>query len=172
MAEPPPRHQVLLLRPFPFISGYEEAFLSKFEPLKPSESTEPLHSFLITHAQSVKALICSAMKPLPAEILRCLPSLELVVTSSVGIDHIDLEECRSRGIAVANAGDSYSDDVADYAVGLLLDVLRRVSGGDRYVRGGLWAVKGKYPLGSKLKAGIMGRWNMHCVLTGCDVHAD
>lgn len=44
----------------------------------------------------------------------------------------------------------FSDDVADMAVGLLIDVLRKVSAADRYVRKGLWAAKGDYPLGSKV----------------------
>lgn len=44
----------------------------------------------------------------------------------------------------------FSEDVADMAVGLLIDVLRKVSAADRYVRKGLWAAKGDYPLGSKV----------------------
>jgi hydroxypyruvate reductase 2 len=40
--------------------------------------------------------------------------------------------------------------VADHAVGLLIDVLRKVSEADRYVRRGLWPVQGDYPLGSKV----------------------
>jgi hypothetical protein len=51
---------------------------------------------------------------------------------------------------VAGAGQTFSTDVADHAIGLLIDVLRRVSAADRYVRRGMWPVQGDYPLGSKV----------------------
>ena len=85
-----------------------------------------------------------------SEILDQLPSLECVVGSSVGVNHIDVAECCRRGIKVTSAGDAFTEDVADYAVGLLIDVLRRLSTADRFVRVGMWASKGDYPLASKV----------------------
>ncbi|KAH7846150.1 hypothetical protein Vadar_010493 [Vaccinium darrowii] len=83
-----------------------------------------------------------------------------MVGSSVGLDHFDLPECRRRGITVANTGDAYSADMADIAVALLVDVLRRVSASNRYLRAGLWAVKGDYLLCSNFQGekeiGIVG----------------
>lgn len=70
--------------------------------------------------------------------------------TSAGYDHFDLAECRRRGIRVTGAGDSFSEDAADFAVGLLIDVLRRVSVANRFVRAGSWPVKGEFPLGSKV----------------------
>lgn len=71
--------------------------------------------------------------------------------STAGIDHVDLQECRRRGILVTNAGNAFSEDGADYVVGLLIDVLRRVSSSDRFVRNGLWPDHGAYPLGSTVR---------------------
>jgi hydroxypyruvate reductase 2 len=82
--------------------------------------------------------------------LDAAPYLRCVVTTSAGLDHIDLAECARRGVLVAGAGEVFSTDVADHAVGLLIDVLRKVSEADRYVRRGLWPVQGDYPLGSKV----------------------
>ncbi|KAK3429856.1 hypothetical protein EUGRSUZ_E01346 [Eucalyptus grandis] len=99
------------------------------------------------------------MTPVTAEMLRRLPGVRLVVTTSAGLEHIDVAECRRRGIAVANAGDAYSEDVADLAVGLLIDVLRKVSASDWYVRRGSWSGEGEFALGSKLggkRVGIVG----------------
>ena len=121
----------------------------------------PLQDRLITHfrlfdslaspeASSVRALICVGPTPVTADTLDHLPSLRLVVGSSAGLDHVDLAECHRRGIAVTNSGDAYSENVADYAVALLLDVLRRVSSADRFVRSGLWPQMGEYPLGRKV----------------------
>lgn len=83
-----------------------------------------------------------------AELIDSLPALELVVASSVGVDHIDLAACRRRGVRVTNAGDAYS---ADAAVGLVVAALRHVATADAYVRHGGWAAAlGEYPLAAKV----------------------
>ncbi|XP_044501508.1 glyoxylate/hydroxypyruvate reductase HPR3-like [Mangifera indica] len=153
--------QVLLLKPPPDFELFgEEAFPSeKFQFLKVWKSTLPLDQFLKTHAQSVEAILSSGGAPVTAEILLLMPAVRLVMTTSAGLNHIDIAECRRRGISIANAGNVFSEDVADLAVGLLIDVLRTVSAADGYVRRGLWTAKGDYPLGSKLggkRVGIVG----------------
>jgi len=60
-----------------------------------------------------------------------------------------LQECRRRGISVAYGGSLFSEDDADIAVGLLIDVPRKISTGNRYVTQGLWDNKGYFPLCSK-----------------------
>ncbi|KAI3915335.1 hypothetical protein MKX01_035594 [Papaver californicum] len=153
---------VLTLFPFPHIPKIKKEFSKKFTTLfnKPENSIS-LQQFLATNPQSesVRVLISYPKIPVTCEILNCLPSLGCVLTVSAGTDHIDLVECRRRGIAVCGAGTLYSDDVADFAVGLLIDVLRKISAADRYVRAGLWPIKGEFPLGSKLggkRVGILG----------------
>jgi glyoxylate/hydroxypyruvate reductase len=81
-------------------------------------------------------------------LLDQFPSVRCVVSANVGVNHIDVEECKRRGVQVANAGHIYSTDVADYAVGLLIDVLRKINQSDLYVKEGLWSVRENYPLGS------------------------
>ncbi|XP_028117356.1 glyoxylate/hydroxypyruvate reductase HPR3-like [Camellia sinensis] len=158
---PVPKHfpKVLVLRPSDVFTVLENKFSGKFEFLKAWEFPIPTDQFLSTHATSVEAMFCSANTSVTAAVLRPLPSLRLIVTTSAGLDHIDLPECRRLGISVANAATVFSEDVADTAVGLLIDVLRRITAADRYVRGGLWPVKGDYPLASKLggkRVGIIG----------------
>ncbi|KAI3727558.1 hypothetical protein L6452_16174 [Arctium lappa] len=122
-------------------------------PLDPSDPLFPIHG------PSARAVIVLGSSPLKSEHLDQYPSVEIVVGTSAGVDHIDLAECRRRNIHVTGAGDAFSEDVADYAIALLLNVLRRVSAADRYVRAGLWPVNGDYPLGNKLggkRVGIVG----------------
>ena len=100
---------------------------------------------------SVQAMLCSGNDlPITADIIRLIPLLRFVVTTSAGLNHIDLTVCRKCGIARANAGEVFSKDVADMAMALLIDVLRKVSAADRFVRQWLWSTKGDYPLGSKV----------------------
>jgi glyoxylate reductase len=66
------------------------------------------------------------------------PRLRLVATISVGVDHIDLDACRERGVRVANTPDVLTDATADLAMTLLLALTRRVREGEALVRGGGW----------------------------------
>ncbi|KAJ9550009.1 hypothetical protein OSB04_022552 [Centaurea solstitialis] len=117
------------------------------EIVNPIHVSDPLFSI---HGPRARAVIVLGPSPLKSEHLDQYPSVEIVIGTSAGVDHIDLAECSRRNIKVTGAGDAFSEDVADYAVALLLDVLRRVSAADRYVRNGLWPVNGEYPLGNKV----------------------
>ncbi|XP_075518557.1 glyoxylate/hydroxypyruvate reductase HPR3-like [Primulina tabacum] len=151
--------EVIVFGPPSVFKIYSLQFSSKFKMLKPWESPLPLPQYLAEHAQNTRVALCSGICPLPATVIAQLPSLSLVVSTSAGMNHIDLMECRRRGIAVVNGATVFSVDVADLAVGLLIDVSRKISAGNRYVRNGLWREQGIYPLGFKLggkKVGIVG----------------
>ncbi|XP_062024639.1 glyoxylate/hydroxypyruvate reductase HPR3-like [Rosa rugosa] len=155
--------EVLIIQPPPPFTSFESDFTQKFNILRAWESSLPLDQFLTTHAQSVQALLCHVFTPVNGDLLRLLPALKLVVSVSTGANHVDKAECRRRGIAVTNAGNAYSEDVADMAVGLFIDVNRIISAADWYVRRGLWSSKGDYPLGSKIsgkRVGIVGLGNI------------
>ena len=66
------------------------------------------------------------------------PALRVVATISVGVDHIDVEACRARGVRVANTPDVLTNATADLAMTLLLALTRRVREGELLVRGGEW----------------------------------
>ncbi|KAI3713372.1 hypothetical protein L1987_71949 [Smallanthus sonchifolius] len=136
------------------------SFPSAKHIFNPIESSDPLYPI---HRPSARVVIVLGTSPLKTEHLDQYPSVECVVATSAGVDHIDLAECRRRNIRVTSAGSAFSEDGADYAVGLLMDVLLRVSAADRFVRAGLWPVKGHYPLGNKLggkRVGIVGLGNI------------
>ncbi|KAI3710924.1 hypothetical protein L2E82_40720 [Cichorium intybus] len=128
--------------------------------INPIDPTDPLYPIL---RPSARVVIDIGPSPLKLEHLDQYPSVEYIIGTSAGVDHIDLAECRRRNIRVTSAGAVFSEDGADYAIGLLMDVLRLVSASDRYVRAGLWPVKGDYPLGNKLggkRVGIVGLGNI------------
>lgn len=51
-----------------------------------------------------------------------------------GVDHIDLEECRKRGIVVCNAAGYSTQAVAELAIGMMIAVYRKIVGGDAITR--------------------------------------
>lgn len=94
------------------------------------------------------------LKPVTDDHLAALPALGLVAGISVGINHVDLAACRRRGIAVTNAGAAFAVDTADYGVGLVVAVLRRLAAAEAHVRAGRWAAVGDYPLTTKVGTDI------------------
>ena len=64
--------------------------------------------------------------PLNARVLEVCPDLQAVSRYGVGLDNIDLELCRLRGIKVSRTLGANSGAVADYAFALMLAVARRL----------------------------------------------
>jgi glyoxylate reductase len=60
--------------------------------------------------------------------------LRVVANHAVGVDNVDLEACRRRGIVVANTPDVLSEATAELTIALILALLRRVAEGDRLIR--------------------------------------
>jgi D-lactate dehydrogenase len=104
------------------------------------------------------------------EVLERLPELKLVVTRSVGYDHIDLEAARSRGVVVCNVPDYGAHMIAEHAFGLLLAVARRVvEGHNRYTRERVFSDRGLQGVelyGKCLGVVGTGRIGLHSVRLG------
>ena len=62
------------------------------------------------------------------------PQLRIVANYAVGIDNVDLEAARARGIVVSNTPGVLTNATAEHAIGLMLALLRRIGEGDRSLR--------------------------------------
>jgi glyoxylate reductase len=62
------------------------------------------------------------------------PQLKIVANHAVGVNNIDLEACRRRGVVVANTPGVLTAATAEAAVTLMLSLMRRITEGDRFVR--------------------------------------
>lgn len=70
------------------------------------------------------------------------PQLRIVANYAVGVNNLDLDACRRRGVVVANTPDVLTETTAELAIALMLALLRRVAEGDRLIRRGeqwIWA---------------------------------
>lgn len=77
-------------------------------------------------AEVISAFVTSKLS---RDILAKFPKLKLIATRSTGFDHIDLEVCKERGIAVASVPAYGEKTVAEYAFALLLSLSRKVYDG-------------------------------------------
>ncbi|MDO4888732.1 MAG: C-terminal binding protein [Actinomycetaceae bacterium] len=74
--------------------------------------------------------------PITAAVLDALPSVKAISRYGVGVDTVDIPACTARGVAVLNVPDYGTEAVSDHALALILDLLRRVTQGDRNIRAG------------------------------------
>ena len=88
--------------------------------------------------KEVDGLICFPYDKISKDILDIAKKLKVISTYSVGFDHIDTEYARKKKIRVGYTPEVLTDATADLAFSLLLDVVRRVSEGDRIIRDGKW----------------------------------
>jgi len=79
--------------------------------------------------------------------LAALPRVRVVVTPSVGFDHLDLDAARRHGaVWVCHVPDYCVDEMADTALALALALMRGVVALDRHVRAGFWDAEAAGPL--------------------------
>lgn len=88
-------------------------------------------------------------------VLETAPRLKIVARTGVGLDSVDLEAARERGVAVAYTPEGPADSVAELTLGLLLDLARDVTRADRSLRAGKWDRRTGFLLAKKT-LGILG----------------
>ena len=101
------------------------------------------------------AIIIAGTEPITREVMAACPNLKAICRVGIGLDGIDLTEARARDIAVSYTPDAPSAAVAELTVGLMVDLLRNISGADREIRGGTWQRRAGRRL-SLCKVGIIG----------------
>ena len=84
--------------------------------------------------------------PLPRSAIQAMTRGKAIVRYGAGVDNVDLEAARDRGIKVANVPDYGIEEVSDQALALLMAVVRRVATRDYDVRKGAWNVARKEPM--------------------------
>lgn len=90
-------------------------------------------------AAKADALIVTAFNRCDADaIAKFPPSLRILSTYSVGIEHIDLDAARKRGLAVLSTPDVLSDSVAETAILLMLGAARRAHEGTKLLYDRRW----------------------------------
>jgi lactate dehydrogenase-like 2-hydroxyacid dehydrogenase len=111
-------------------------------------------AFLQKHAPTVRGLATFGPMSVDGRLMDALPKLEIIANFGVGVDAINLDDAARRKIIVTNTPDVLNDCVADTALALVMNVVRRFPQSEQYLRGGNWASRGPYPLTTSLG----GKW--------------
>ncbi len=89
--------------------------------------------------KEIDGLICFPYDKISSDVIDLAKNLKVISTYSVGFDHIDLDYAKKKKIRVGYTPKVLTDATADLAFALLIDLLRRVSEGDRIIRDGKWS---------------------------------
>jgi len=80
-------------------------------------------------------LLCMLTDPIDADLMDAAP-LKVISQHAVGVDNIDLDAARTRGIVVTHTPGVLTDATADFTLALLLGLARHIPAGDHLVRSG------------------------------------
>jgi hydroxypyruvate reductase len=135
----------------------EEALNHQYDVHLLDNETDPA-AYLAAHGGEFVGLVTSARLGAPRSLMQALPKLQVISSFGVGFETIDLPCAAERNIPVGYTPDVLNGCVADTAFGLLMDIARRFSASDRYVRRGDW-LQGAFPLSTRIsgkRLGIVG----------------
>ena len=79
-------------------------------------------------------IIVESNMPLRKEFLDACPNLKMLSIAFTGLDHIDMEECKRRGIVVMNAAGYSTEAVAEETICMMIGLYRHVIENDRITR--------------------------------------
>ena len=93
---------------------------------------------LIDKIKNMDGLVCHPYDTIDKEVIKNSKNLKVISTFSVGFDHIDVNFAKSQGIKIGYTPEVLTNATAELTIGLILDVLRRISEGDRIIRNKKW----------------------------------
>lgn len=131
---------------------------SKYDAVFLPQSGEERERVIAAEAQTAVALVTNAKWGCDATLASKFPKLKVVSSLGVGLDAIDVEALRKRGIVVGYTPEVLNDCVADIAFALLMAVSRRIVEADGFVRRGEWP-KAQFPMATRVsgkRLGILG----------------
>jgi len=73
-----------------------------------------------------------------AEVIKAMKHVRVIARYGIGVDNVDLDAARAKGIPVCNVPDYCIDEVADQTLAMSLDLTRRISETSSCIHAGDW----------------------------------
>lgn len=115
---------------------------------------EPEENELIDLIRGVHGIIVRSKPLVTKRVIESADQLMVIGRAGVGVDNIDVEAARAKGIEVLTVPESTTQSVAELAIGLMLAVARKISYCDREIRRGEWPKK--HAIGIELGGKVLG----------------
>jgi D-3-phosphoglycerate dehydrogenase len=93
---------------------------------------------LLKEIRAYDALIVRSRTKVTKELLSQATNLKVIGRAGVGVDNIDMESAKAKGIKVLNTPDALTNAVAEFTIGLMIDLARKIPRADSLMRQGKW----------------------------------
>ena len=93
---------------------------------------------LMSKIKNADGLVCHPYDTVDKDVISNGKNLRAISTFSVGFDHIDVKFAKEQGIKIGFTPEVLTNATAELTIGLVLDLLRRISEGDRIIRHKKW----------------------------------
>lgn len=124
-----------------FLDRYTDAVTSLIHRHLPAEWTAalpaPTPDSLLAAVRDADAIL-TGWTPVDAHLIANAKRVRIIHKLGTGVDKIDVDACRDRGIAVARLAGANAVPVAEHVVLLILATMRRLPVFDRPTREGNW----------------------------------
>lgn len=111
----------------------------------------------VSNNEKIKIITIKSQSKINKKIINYFPNLELIITRTVGVDHIDLVSCEKRKIIVKNILDYGASNIAEHALALLMAGARNIIKANDEVHKGKFDYKNFIGVSFKNKTlGIIG----------------
>ncbi|MEZ6144891.1 MAG: C-terminal binding protein [Planctomycetaceae bacterium] len=84
--------------------------------------------------------VITQFAPMTADVIAAMERARVIVRYGIGVDNVDLEAARGRGIPVCNVPDYCIDEVADHTLAFILAATRQVVPNTLHIRDGQWGL--------------------------------
>jgi len=138
LLRPAIRPKVIVTRKLPGV--VEEQLVARFDAELNPEDVPFTNPQIGDALKRADVLVSALGDQLTAGVLaRAGAQMRLIANFGAGIDHIDIESARGRGITVSNTPGVLNEDTADMTMALILAVPRRLVEGVRLIEGNQWS---------------------------------
>ena len=146
--------KIVVIEPGYLNYSAEESILQNWDPqfvVVPANASLEEKLRQVSNADAIMVREATVSRPMIEAMQQC----RVIVRYGVGVDNIDSQAAKEKGIYVANVPDYGSEDVAEHALALLLAATRRIATRNRDVRDGQWGIGQREPM-FRLAGKILG----------------
>jgi D-3-phosphoglycerate dehydrogenase / 2-oxoglutarate reductase len=109
---------------------------------------------LIQKIPEYDGLIVRSRTKVTKNVIENASKLRVIGRAGVGLDNVDIDSARQKGIKVVNTPDALTNAVAEFTIGLMLALSRKIPLADSSIREGRW-IKNELT-GTELKGKVYG----------------
>ena len=102
------------------------------------EAYERSREAILADQHLFQGLVIRSRFDIDKNFLDAAPNLKFIARVGAGLESIDVEYAKKRGIALYSAPEGNRNAVAEHSLGMLLSLLNKLNKADREVRRGLW----------------------------------